>query len=266
MTKIETDGFLSEESENGKSQIIEKYEDAFNFAGNLNRFCMTFLNRLNIDWKNNFRLIVNALILRVVENFQAIYLMLERGMLVPSKVLTRANLETLFILAGLQKEPELLQSYLDQHDEAHKRSLKAALQFQNEQLKASVKRITVEKLYIKKKAELKNRELNVLKPKQWAKAAGLEDFYNLYYTMYSNAIHSNLSALEDHVDDKPEQIDISYGPSDRDLYELMQCNFYVLINSIRAVAMINNENISQDTDKMADEIRKLDSKYLMPIS
>jgi len=266
MSKIETDGFLSQEAKNGISQIIAKYEDAFRFYKELNRLSMLFLNKIKLDWKNTYRLVVNTLILRVVENFQAILLMLERGMLVPSKVLTRANLETLFILAALQKEPNLLQSYIDQHDEAHKRSLKAALQFQNEQLKASVKRINIEKLYIKKKAELKGRKLNVLKPKQWAKAASLEDFYNLYYTMYSNAIHSNLSALEDHVDDKPDQIDISFGPSDRDLYELMQCNFYVLINSIRATALINNENISQDTDKLADEIRKLDRKYIKPIS
>lgn len=266
MSKIETNGFLSKETENGINQITENYKDAFEFYKELNRISMLFLNRIKLDWKDIYRLVANTLILRIVENFQAIYLMLERGMLVPSKVLTRAKLETLFILAGLQKDPKLLKSYIDQNDEAHKRRLKAALQFRNEKLRESVKRINVEKLYIKRKAELKNREPTVLRPKEWAKAADLEDFYNLYYTMYSNSIHSNLSALEDHVDDKPKQIDISFGPSDRDLYELMQCNFYVIINSIRATAMINNDNISHDTDKMADEIRNLDSKYIMPIS
>ena len=266
MTKIETDGFLSEESENGKSQILEKYEDAFNFAGNLNRFCMTLLDKLNIDWKNNFRLIVNTLILRVVENFQAVYLMLERGMLIPSKVLTRANLETLFILAGLQKNPNLLQCYLDQYDEGHKRSLRAALQFKNESLKASVKEIDIEKLYIKKKKELKNKELNILKPKQWAIEAGLEDFYNLYYIMYSNAIHSNLSALNDHVDDLRQRLDLSFGPSDKELYEIMQCNFYILINSLRATSLVNNIDISKEIDGFANEIRSLDKKYIETMS
>lgn len=266
MSKIETDGFLSEESENGKKQIIGKYADAFNISKNINRFCMGFLNKVHIDWKDTYRLIINTLILRVVENFQAIYLMLERGMLTPSKVLTRANLETLFIIAALDKKPELIQSYIDQHHEGHKRSLKAALQFKNDSLKESIKKINIERLYVEKKKELKDKELNALRPKQWAREAGLEDFYNLYYTMYSNAIHSNLSALEDHVDDKPHQIDLSFGPSDKELYELLQCNLYILINSVSATASVNNLNLSKEIDKMADEIKILDRKYIETIS
>lgn len=266
MSKIETDGFLSEESENGKSELIAKYVDAFKFARDLNRFCMTFLKKVELDWEDTYRLIVNILILRVVENFQAINLMLERGMLIPAKVLTRANLETLFILAALEKKPKLLQSYIDQHDEGHKRSLKAALQFKNEELKASIKKINIEKLYIKAKEKLKDRDLNVLSPKQWAKEAELEDFYNLYYTMYSNATHSNLSALNDHVDDMPEKIDISFGPLDRGLYELMQANFYVLINSMRATALINNIDVLNEIDNLANDFRKLDKKYIEPMS
>jgi len=119
---------------------------------------------------------------------------------------------------------------------------------------------------IKKKKELKNKELNILKPKQWAIEAGLEDFYNLYYIMYSNAIHSNLSALNDHVDDLPQRLDLSLGPSDKEFYEIMQCNFYVLINSLRATSLVNNIDISKEIDIFANEIRTLDRKYIAPMS
>lgn len=266
MTKIETDGFLSEESERGKKQIVEKYKDAFDFAENLNRFCMKFLNSLKIDWEDNFHLIVNTLFLRVVENYQAIYFVLERGMPAPAKVLTRANLETLFILAAFQRKPDLLKCYLDQYDEGHKRNLKAALQFKNENLKAIIKKANIEKVYVKKKKDLKDRELNILKPKQWAIEAQLEDFYNLYYTMYSNAVHSNLIALSDNVDELPDKIDISFGPSDRELYELMQCNFYVLLNSLRATALINKLDFSTDFDRFASEMKVLDKQYIEILS
>ena len=262
MTKTETEGFLSEEVESDKRQIIEKYIDAFNFARDLNQFCMTFLKKLKIDWKDNYRLIVNTLILRVIEISQAIYLMTERGMLIPAKVLTRANLEILFILTALQKHPNLLQCYLDQHEEGHKRSLKAALQFKNESLKASVKQINIEKLYIEKKKELKNKELNILKPKQWAIEAELEDFYNLYYIIYSNATHSSLSSLDDHVDNLPQQVNLAFGPLDKELYEIMQCDFYVLINALIATSLVNNFNISKEVDVFKNQIRALDRKYI----
>jgi Family of unknown function (DUF5677) len=262
MSKIETEGFISQESENWKTHFITKYKDAFQFYRNLNKYVMLFLNKLSIKWDDQYRLIVNTLILRVVENFQAIYLLLERGMLIPTKVITRANLETLFILSALEKKPELLQCYKDQHEEAHKRYLKGALQFENDILKASAKKADIEKLYIKKKNELKNKELTILKPKQWAMEAGLVDFYNLYYSLYSNATHSNPSALDDHVEETAERIDISYGPSDSDLYDLMHCNLLVLINAMHATALINNENISKDIEEFKLEINKLDGKYI----
>jgi len=74
--------------------------------------------------------------------------MLDRGMMPQAKVLTRAMLEMVFTLVALQKKPELVQNYYDQHEEGTKRILKAALQFKNEQLKAHAKEHEIEKRYI----------------------------------------------------------------------------------------------------------------------
>jgi hypothetical protein len=134
MSKIEIDGFLSEESENGRYNYHNNYKDIFDLTKEINRFSMAFLQKLKIDWKNNRKLIIHALCLRIIEHFQGTILMLERGMMSQAKVLTRAMLETVFILVALQKKPDLLQCYFDQHEDGRKKALKAALQFKNKNL------------------------------------------------------------------------------------------------------------------------------------
>ena len=261
MSKISTDGFISSESENVKSRTIAHYDDAFKFYRHLNRYGMSLLHKTKLDWDDHYRITINILILRIVENFQAIYLLLERGMVVPSKVITRANLETLFILVALEKDPNLLQCYKDQHEEAQRRFLKGAQNFKGDHSKASAKRTKMEKLYIEKVRDLNGKKLNILKPKQWAIAADLLDFYNLYYSVYSNAIHSNPSSLDDHVESTPEQRDICFGPSEKGLFDLMECNFRVFINSFHATALVNNMDISKDIEEFSIEIATLISKY-----
>ena len=173
MSKIEIDGFLSEESENGRKNFHLKYRDVFDFAKDLNRFSMDFMQKQKVDWKDKHKLIIKTLFLRIIENFQGTFLMLERGMMPQAKVLTRAMLETVFILVALQKKPELIQCYFDQQEEGTKRNLKAALQFKNVQLRAHAKEHNLEKHYIEKKEALKGKELNPLSPKRWAIEAEL---------------------------------------------------------------------------------------------
>ena len=103
MSKIEIDGFLSDESEEGKNIYLHNYKDVFDFANEINRFSMKLMRNLKIDWNDNHNLIMKTLHIRLNEYFQGTILMLERGMMPLAKVLTRAMLETVFILVALQK-------------------------------------------------------------------------------------------------------------------------------------------------------------------
>lgn len=263
MTKIEIDGFLSEESEIGRKNYHNNYKDIFDLTKEINRFSMAFLQTLKINWENTHKLIIHTLCLRIIEHFQGTILMLERGMMSQSKVLARAMLEIVFILVALQKKPDLFQCYLDQHEDGTKRALKAAMQFKDKNLRASSKKHNLERHYIEKKNFLKDKELNPLAPKQWAIEADLEDFYNLYYVLYSNSIHSNLSALDDHVDESEDEINLAFGPSDNFFYEVYQCCFYVLVNAINSTAISYDQDISKQLGTFIQKIKLLDKKYIL---
>lgn len=262
MSKIELEGFLSIEAEEGKKYIIEQYKDVFDLAKDLNRFSMTFLRQQRMEEEINHKFVINVLLLRLTENFQGAILMLERGMLPEAKVIARAMLESIFILVALQKKPNLLNCYFDQYHDGYKKALKAALQFKNKHLRAEVKRHNFEKLYVEKKKELTGKQLNILAPKNWAEKAEMEDFYNLYYVTYSNSIHSNLVALDDHFDSSPQQVNLSFGPSIRDLYDVLKCGIYVLMNAINFTSLAGGKDISMILDKYKSNLSILDEQYL----
>jgi hypothetical protein len=188
--------------------------------------------------------------------------MLEIGLMPSAKVLARAMLEVVFTLVAIQKKPELLQYYFNQHEKSHYYNLKSIIGAKSKHLRKAVKEHGLEKKYIKMKKEMKCKEIETLGPKDWAKAAELDDLYVVYYNIYSDSIHCNPSALDDHVDNKPESIDLSFGPSDTDLFDILKCCIYCMLNSANSAALAHGEDITKELDKYANKISYFDEKYI----
>lgn len=262
MTKIETDGFLSDEAINSKKYFVDKYVDLFDFAVELNRFSMDVMSSQKVDWEDKQKFILKTLHIRLIENYQATILLLQMGMISQAKVLVRGMLESVFILVALQKKPDLVQSYYDQFEEGRRRALKASCQFKGKELKQAAKEHELEKHYIEQKKSLIDKELNSLRPKQWAIAAELEDFYNLWYTLYSNSAHSNLPALDDHIDKTEKEINLAFGPTEKYLCETFQCCVYIMLNANNSMAQCYSQDKKKELDAMYEKIKTIDEKYL----
>ncbi len=261
MSSIEADGFLSDEAEEFRLKIIAEHQDFFQFSDEINRFMMKFLIQQKIGDDIDSKAIVITLFCRIIESFQGICVLLERGFMPQAKVLTRATLETYFILAALQKNPALLKSYTDQHKDSRRRALKAACQFKGESLKADFKKHGIEKLYIEQKRQLAGTKLEILTPKEWAIKADMEDFYNLYYVTYSNSTHSNLSAIDDHWDSSEQSINLAFGPSDRGLFDCLRCSIVVAVNAAQFTAQANGLDISAELADFKERLPLIDNKY-----
>lgn len=217
MNTIEVDGFLSEEADEFRLLILSNHKELFELYEDLNRFMMGLLMKQRIGNSIDAKTIGLTLFCRITESVQAAYVLLERGFMSQAEVLTRAILESYFILAGLQKKPELLSCYFNQHEEGRKKALKSACQFKGRALIADAKKHGIEKRYVEQKKALSGTQLRLLSPIEWAREADMEDFYNLHYVTYSNATHSNLSSLHAHWDGEENDISLAFGPSDRAL-------------------------------------------------
>jgi hypothetical protein len=165
-------------------------------------------------------------------------------------------------LVAIQKNPEHLQSYYDQFEEGRRRALKATCKFKGENLKKAAKEHEIEKHYVDHRNSLKDKTLNVLKPVQWAAAAELDDFYNLWYILYSNSAHSNIAALDDHVDKCEQEVNLAFGPTDKYLCEVFQCSAYIMLNANSSMATIYNQDKKTELDSIYGQIKSIDEKYL----
>src|SRR5262245_45851475 len=129
METIETDGFICKEAEEFIPIFIKKYKHLFEIYKGINKFMMKFLMQQKPGNSIDSKTIGLTLYCRIVESTQAVYVLLVRGFITQAKVITRAILENYFIFVALQKKPELLQSYFDQHEEARKNAFESALRF-----------------------------------------------------------------------------------------------------------------------------------------
>lgn len=261
MSTIEIDGFLCDEAEEFRPKIIAAHKELFELYKDLNRCMMKFLGQQKLGENIDAKTVGLTLFCRIIESTQAVHMLLERGLMPQAKTLTRAILESYFILASLQKKPELLQCYFDQHEDGRKNALKSACQFKGKLLIADAKKHGIEKLYIEQKDALAGKELRVLKPIGWAVEADMEDFYKLHYVAYSNATHSNLSSLDDHWDVDGDTISLAFGPSDRGLYDCLQCCIVVAANATSITATANDVDISADLDIFKARLAAVEAKY-----
>jgi hypothetical protein len=261
MDKIEDTGFLSDESKEKQKIFISAYLDIFKASYKLNRLCMSILNEQKIDWNEKRCLAIQMLFLRLTESFQSVILLLEMGIITPSKVISRSMLESVFTLVALEKQPELLQIYLNQQEESYYYNLKSSMQFKSENLRQASKEHELEKKYIElKKSRLEKRN-TIYTAKVWAKKAELEDLYITYYNLFSEAIHSNPASLDEHadiVDGKPK---MQFGPSDGDLYEILKCCIYQMLNAAKSISNINKANIDKELDEYVLQFENLDDIY-----
>jgi hypothetical protein len=84
---------------------------------------------------NDVEIAVAALMTRIVETYQGVIIMLERGMTSQARMLVRSQLEALFQMAAIVKDPNLYNSYVANHYRSTISGLKSAKRWKQESLR-----------------------------------------------------------------------------------------------------------------------------------
>lgn len=262
MTTLESDGFLSDEAEEGQKIIIEAYKDAFTLARETNQEAMKSIRALHVDWDDKSRVIIFALYIRIVETYQAIFLLLQMGMVTQARMLVRSGLEALFSMTAIIRDPELVHSYVAQHYGSVIQALKAAKRWKQKTLREQLSTEKIVELIAKNEADLKATKGIKLKVLEWAEKAGLSDFYNVFYVENSSAVHSDIWALNDHINDVPESnSQINFGPSDVGLYHTLRSAATMLLSGIETIGKTANLVLDKRIEELCDLWLRLDETF-----
>ena len=165
-------------------------------------------------------------------------------------------------MAALEKDKALITKYFDTQSKAGFELLRSSTQWRNNGLKKIFKESKLEEKSIKKKKEIKENPPETFRPIDWARAADYEDFYHLYYVQYASFTHSNLSALEDHMEmDGKEKVEASFGPTITGFYNLLSdaTNFTLL--SVLHMCSAFQVEIDLDSNRIQEGLRKLNATH-----
>ena len=262
MSKIEIDGFFSNEADEGRNMVLSSYREAFILAKDLNRQSMNLFREYSLCMNNEVKIAIAALMTRIVETYQGVIIMLERGMTSQARMLVRSQLEALFQMAAMVKNPNLYDSYAVKHYRSTISALKAAKRWKQKSLQGRLSKEKIDEMVLENETKLKEIKTNSLKIYQWAEKAGLSDFYNVFYVENSSAIHSDMWALDAHVSDDGEHgLQVNFGPNDFDLYHILRTSISVMLSSIESFSVAQGIKIAEIIKDLHNRALELDETF-----
>lgn len=258
-------GFLDQEEE-WIAKCQRDHEPYFHLALDANKIAVSLLSKLNINNENAQHILCAALFARIIGLFEASIILLERCMINESKIILRSMLNAAFTIKAIALDEEVVREYIND-DNMNRRlgDLKRIREnphlFQNELDKRGEEQLNEMIANIeKKRCNEKPLEVSV---KYLAEKAGMEDFYNTTYSLFSGTEHSSARDMEQYLKINPEGklIALEWPPAIEGIDLLLSTAVETLTYGIDAVSIVFGLNDNRLVN-VKDEILLLDKNLL----
>ncbi len=206
---LDKQGFLSENINKYSKNIKDDFSDVLDLTCDINKFGYELYNKINLK---NLDIIgvYNALFYsKIHKTYQAVILLLEKGLEDEANALGRVILENLFVMQAINNDSENFNKLIE-NDYFEKNNILKNIKEPNrlKYLKKSV--IDIEVLEKAKKTSTK----------RWAELAGMEELYTTVYKMFSYNVHIDLNTMEKNINKKYDgnTDGINIAPKCNDIY------------------------------------------------
>lgn len=214
MSVLDENGFLSGRIDAWISQHRANHNDLLTLAEALNRESHAFLHGRAVTISDINRLTSIVLFARMMELYQAVLLVVDRGSRSGTRVLFRAFLEAFFHFAAIHKDSSYLEEYLDQFENERK-SLINRIRKTDDPALEDLRRPIDDSLI----AELQNIEVRRVNIEEVARRGGCHNIYVTAYALLSRSVHSSAGDLEAHLalnNERNNIVGFRYGPTDEE--------------------------------------------------
>lgn len=214
MFKIDSDGFLTTRSDELEAEIYALHHDLFTGARQINHDCHELLFSSSIRNRDVHAIIVATLFMRAMEHYQAVFILLGRGLIASARVSLRALVETIFKTRAISIDHDALRIFITEglvYRERLIKKIRSSTYFNLEEISEIIPDEMVKDL----KQNIQSIGAKARTTGDWSKLAGMHDWYTTNYTLLSKAVHTEVDELEAYLDlgESGEIEQFHYAPS-----------------------------------------------------
>lgn len=212
--EFDSDGFLTDRSDDLERGIRIKYLNVFEFSKKLNRECHELLFGARVHQSDGRAILAATLFMRALEHYQATVVLLGRGAVAAARVALRALVESTFRLRAVATREDAWRTFMLEDDARRLKIMNKAManDYPNlEALRAAVTDQTLNDLKEKNKAT----GARSLTTEEWSRQAEMHDWYITNYALLSKAVHTEVRDLESYlvIDEHDDVKEFLYAPS-----------------------------------------------------
>jgi hypothetical protein len=209
---FEENGFIGANIQPWIKKIHEGHAALFDVAGETNKICQGSLREIDAHNKDPQEIVIACLYIRILSNYQSIYIHCERGMLPEARAILRCMYEAIFILGAVVNDSTFALTYIKEHDKRRHEFIQKLKKLQDKPDNYDREKL----LELETTLQEEIKQIEKFKTEDWAKKAGLHDIYLGAYTVLSGTVHVKISDLEQYtiVDEKGDIRDFKSGPDD----------------------------------------------------
>ncbi len=261
MLKLDDNGFLGEGVDDWSRAFKNNHRPLLDRCEQLNRDAHSLLYSIKIHKKDPREIIVAGLFMRALEFYQAEILLFEKGMQPSAKGVLRCLLEAVFQLVAVAKGDEALQAYIDS-DQIDRLKTTNKARHNNTPNMQLLREENLDKIKDKIEQTIDEKKIKRIPMEDYARKAGMHDWYVDLYPYLSKAAHSSPRNLEQYLrlDGVGQVEELQYGPTDSDSCELLVHGSHCLFLGIVAVVNVFEHSL-ENKDSLKETFRGHESFF-----
>jgi hypothetical protein len=258
VSDLKRNGFLSPEMSAITRRIRSSQDQLFSLADDVNRCCHAAIFQTQANRENKQQLLVYCLLGRAMTTYQAIVLVVERGMPAESSVLLRVLLEVFFRIAAIAKNVNIVATYVDNDLIQRKISLGKLEEIQHTE-KPKLDPSELVRMRAQLDHEIQESGVKGKTTEWYATQAGHRDLYLSAYTVLSDSVHVSARNLLGAFETDPEGylVRLKYGPSDESSDDTLLTAIEFMLLSLNEASRVLAIDLQSDREALYVRFTKL---------
>jgi len=211
---IDENGYLDSDIAEWIQKHRKEHGKLFSVCDAINFLAQDNLYKLKIHSDNVQEVVVALLYIRSLSTYQTSILLIERGLVAEARITLRTLLEILFKLRAISKDRDVAHAYVYE-DEMFRKKFINKFKLLSEEVKQAQGNPKVDDLLQSITKNIGDKNIKERQTQWYAQRAGLDDYYNSVYSLFSSSVHVNArDLLELVLANETGQIkEILYGPA-----------------------------------------------------